>query len=131
MRKEANTSSRWLWSVIGAVALAAACSNGAERAPGTPLTDVSRTSTETYASTKPYAVLEQHRDGVRLTATINVKDLGRAEAIAREAVNELKGDAREVELSVYDAESKPPAPAWGRVTWTSGGGFRVDRTSGS
>jgi hypothetical protein len=86
----------------------AGCWNGGERAPGAPLTDVTKTSTETYARRVNYDVIDAHRDGSRLTLDINVRDLGHAEDIARQAAAEKKGDASDVQVNVYGPMGHPP-----------------------
>src|SRR5512140_3001493 len=102
---------------------AAGCWNGAERAPGAPYTDITATSSETYARRSSYDVIAQERAGDRLTLSINVKELGNAKRIAEQAVNERRGDAAQVVVQIFDAQSRPPEEAYGQMQWTAGQGF--------
>jgi len=86
----------------------AACWNGGERAPGAPHTDITGTSTETYAPRVSYYVIDARRDGSRLTLDINVRDIAHAEEIARQAAREKKGNASEVDVNVYGPDGHPP-----------------------
>ncbi len=114
---------------IAAGLLLTGCSNASERAWGAPLTDITATSTETYARARPYAVLDSRREAARLVLDVNVTDIGHADSIARTAIADLRDGASDVVVNVYDAVSKPPDPMWGRVEWRSNGDVIVMRAA--
>ena len=101
---------------VGALCLSG-CWNGGERAPGAPHTDITATSTETYATAIDYYVIDSSRDGSRLTLDINVRDLGRADEFAREAAADRKGGASQVVVNVYGPAGHPPQPPVRTVIW--------------
>ena len=119
---------RRLAVAVAAAALLSGCANASERAWGAPYTDITATSTETYARALPYSVQEQQRANGRLTLVINVKDTGNAQAIAEQAVNDLKADAQQVDLTVYGPQGRPPDVPYARAQWTSGAGVQLTRT---
>jgi len=103
--------------------LLSGCSNGAARVWGAPVTDITLTSTEAYAQGSPFNVIASHRQDGRLTLDLNVVDRGRAEAIAREAVGQVKDGASTVLVNVYGPEGHPPEEPMLRLEWTRGRGF--------
>ncbi len=117
-----------LAAATAAAALLTGCANASERAWGAPYTDITATSTETYARALPYAVQEQQRAADRLTLVINVKDTSHAQTITEQAINDLKRDARQVDVTVYGPEGKPPDTPYASARWTSGSGVQLTRT---
>jgi hypothetical protein len=110
-------------ALLAAAAATAACWNGAARAPLTPKTDVTLTSSQTYARRPQYAITKAARTKGALTLSVDVIDLGRANAIAREAIAEQKGDASSVVAYVHGPQGRLTEPAWGRLEWSAAKGY--------
>jgi hypothetical protein len=110
-------------ALLAAAAVTAACWNGAAQAPLTPKTDVTLTSSQTYARRPQYAITRSARTNGTLTMSVDVIDLGRAKAIAKEAIAEQKGDASSVVAYVYGPQGRLTEPAWGRLEWSAAKGY--------